>query len=90
MWASAIPRPTWITGAARPGRCWWDYANAARENLLGLLAEHDDASLGATEMTNRQGAAIKLADMFRMLLWEVNQHGGQASYLRGMQRGLNQ
>ena len=67
-----------------------EYANAARANLLGLLAEHDDASLGATEMTNRRGETIKLADMFRMLLWEVNQHGGQAGYLRGIQRGLNQ
>jgi hypothetical protein len=28
--------------------------------------------------------------MFAMLIFEVNQHGGQAAYLRGMQRGLNQ
>ena len=41
-------------------------------------------------MTTRWGQTITLADMFRILLWEVNQHGGQASYLRGMQRGLNQ
>ncbi len=66
------------------------YANAARENLLEFLDRHDDASLGSTEMTNRQGQQIKVGDMFRMLIWEVNQHGGQAGYLRGMQRGLGQ
>ena len=66
------------------------YATAARENLLAFLGQHDDVSLGSTEMTNRQGQTIKLADMFRILIWEVNQHGGQASYLRGMQRGLGQ
>jgi len=66
-----------------------EYAAAARDNLLGFLAEHDDQSLTAATMTNRQGNEITLATMFRMLLWEVNQHGGQASYLRGMQRGLN-
>ena len=66
------------------------YAAAARENLLAFLGQHDDASLGATGMTNRQGQTMKLADMFRILIWEVNQHGGQAGYLRGMQRGLGQ
>ena len=64
------------------------YATAARDNFLGLLSEHDDESLTSTTMTNRQGNEITLATMFRMLIWEVNQHGGQAGYLRGMQRGL--
>ena len=67
-----------------------EYAAAARDNLLAFLSEHDDQSLTTNTMTTRRGDTIKLADMFRMLLWEVNQHGGQASYLRGMQRGLNQ
>ena len=64
------------------------YAAAARDNILGFLGEHDDDSLTSTMMTNRQGNEITLATMFRMLVWEVNQHGGQAGYLRGMQRGL--
>ena len=64
------------------------YAAAARDNFLGFLGEHDDDSLTSTTMTNRQGSEITLATMFRMLIWEVNQHGGQAGYLRGMQRGL--
>ena len=66
------------------------YATAARDNLLGFLGEHDDDSLASTMMTTRQGGEINLATMFRMLIWEVNQHGGQAGYLRGMQRGLGQ
>ena len=66
------------------------YATAARDNLLGFLGEHDDDSLASTIMTTRQGGEINLATMFRMLIWEVNQHGGQAGYLRGMQRGLGQ
>jgi hypothetical protein len=67
-----------------------EYANAARNNLLDFLARHDDASLENTQMTNRRGEAMPLAAMFRLLIWEVNQHGGQAGYLRGMQRGLGQ
>ena len=65
-----------------------EYAAAARDNFLGFLTEHDDDSLTSTMMTNRQGSEIPLSTMFRMLIWEVNQHGGQAGYLRGMQRGL--
>ena len=67
-----------------------EYANAARGNLLEFLSRHDDAALVETTMTNRRGETIAIGDMFRMLIWEVNQHGGQAGYLRGMQRGLNQ
>ena len=66
------------------------YATAARDNLLGFLSEHSDESLTNTMMTNRQGTEISLATMFRLLIWEVNQHGGQAGYLRGMQRGLGE
>ena len=67
-----------------------DYANAARNNLLEYLASLDEDALLNTEMTTRWGETINLARMFSILLWEVNQHGGQAGYLRGMQRGLNQ
>ena len=67
-----------------------EYAAAARNNLLEFLAQHNDDAIVSVAMTNRRGETIALADMFRMLIWEVNQHGGQAGYLRGMQRGLNQ
>jgi len=67
-----------------------DYANAARHNLLEYLASLDEDTLLNTQMTTRWGETINLARMFSILLWEVNQHGGQTSYLRGMQRGLGQ
>ncbi len=67
-----------------------EYANASRNNLLAYLATLDEEALLTTEMTTRTGDTINLARMFSILLWEVNQHGGQTSYLRGMQRGLKQ
>ena len=67
-----------------------EYANAARNNLLDFLDGHDDESLQSTQLTTHWGQTINLAQMFSMLTWEVQQHGGQAGYLRGMQRGLNQ
>ncbi len=67
-----------------------EYANAARNNLLEFLFSLDEATMLNTEIATRWGTTISLATMFSHLLWEVNQHGGQASYLRGMQRGLGQ
>ena len=67
-----------------------EYANAACDNLLAFLDQQDAANLLSVQLTTHWGQTITLAEMFGMLLWEVNQHGGQASYLRGMQRGLNQ
>ncbi len=29
-----------------------------------------------------------MSTLFQQLLWELNQHGGQIGYLRGMQRGI--
>ena len=55
-----------------------EYADAARNNLLEFLGQHDDDSLVNTQMTNRRGESMAVADMFRLLIWEVNQHGGQA------------
>lgn len=80
-----------LTNWQCPGKALlMEYADAARNNLLEFLEEHDDDSLANTQMTNRRGESMAVADMFRLLIWEVNQHGGQAGYLRGMQRGLNQ
>ena len=80
-----------LTSWKCPGKALlMEYADAARNNLLEFLETHDDESLVSTQMTNRRGESMAVADMFRLLIWEVNQHGGQAGYLRGMQRGLNQ
>ncbi len=67
-----------------------EYATAARDNALDYLYSLDEETLLGREITTRWGTTITLATMFSHLLWEVNQHGGQASYLRGMQRGLGQ
>ena len=67
-----------------------EYATATRNNLVDYLYSLDEAALLNTEIATRWGTTITLATMFSHLLWEVNQHGGQASYLRGMQRGLGQ
>ena len=34
------------------------------------------------------GGHLTLAALYQQLIWELNQHGGQAAYLRGMQRGI--
>lgn len=64
------------------------YAEAARANAMSFLAEWDDDALDRETIPHRRGGTITLAMLFQMLLWEVNQHGGQIAYLRGMQRGL--
>ena len=66
------------------------YAEAMRANTIAYLNTLDDEQLEQMTIPHRSGDLITLATMFEMLLFEVNQHGGQAAYLRGMQRGLNQ
>ena len=48
----------------------------------------DDAILESTKITNPYGGELTVATVFQQLIWELNQHGGQIAYLRGMQRGL--
>ena len=74
----ALPDPSILLG----------YAEAARANAMAYLDEWDDAALDQVTIPHRSGEPITLATLFEMLLWEVNQHGGQIAYLRGMQRGL--
>lgn len=49
----------------------------------------DDEQLEQVTIPHRSGDLITRATMFAMLIFEVNQHGGQAAYLRGTQQGLN-
>ena len=67
-----------------------EYANAVRNNLLEYLDSLDEEALLNTEMTTGWGETLSVGAILFHLLWEVNQHGGQAGYLRGMQRGLGQ
>ena len=67
-----------------------EYATAIRNNTLEYLYSLDEETMLNQGVVTRTGDTISVAAMFFHLLWEVNQHGGQAGYLRGMQRGLDQ
>ena len=66
------------------------YAEATRASAMALLDRLDDTAITETVVSHRNGSPLPLAELFELLLCEVNQHGGQVAYLRGMQRGLNQ
>ena len=66
------------------------YAEATRASAMALLNRLDDTAITETIVSHRNGSPLSLAELFELLLFEVNQHGGQVAYLRGMQRGINQ
>ena len=66
------------------------YAETAHASAQTFLAGLDDSAIAETTVTHRSGDPMPLSQLFELLLCEVNQHGGQMAYLRGMQRGLNQ
>ena len=39
-------------------------------------------------MASPVGGRFTLASLYQQLIWEMNQHGGQMAYLRGLQRGI--
>ena len=63
------------------------YAEASRDAALGYLGGVGDADLAAVQATSRRGT-ITLGTLCEQLVWELNQHGGQIAYLRGMQKGI--
>ena len=65
-----------------------DYARASWTATTDYLQHQDDDTLLNMMVPNPYGGQITLAMVFQQLLWELNQHGGQIAYLRGMQRGL--
>ena len=64
------------------------YAEVAKDNAMAYLEGVDDATLESTKIANPYGGELTIATVFQQLIWELNQHGGQVAYLRGMQRGL--
>ena len=74
------------------------YFDAVREETLELIrglgpADYDDAP-GRSAFPESPGAVERFAGftyarMFRQLIGEEDQHLGQVSYVRGLQRGLN-
>ena len=66
-------------------RGYFDATHAsALEHLRGL----DDATLNGVKVASPLGGHLILAALYQQLIWELNQHGGQVAYLRGMQRGI--
>jgi hypothetical protein len=64
------------------------YAAATRASALAYLQEVDDATLEQVTVASPFGGRLTLASVYQQFIWEVNQHGGQIAYLRGMQRGI--
>ena len=75
-----------------------DYRHAVQNETQAYLKNLDASGLdfvtGRTPTPGRAGSLERLGSwsigrMFRQTLAEYNQHLGQVSYLRGMQRGLD-
>ncbi|MCH7620379.1 MAG: DinB family protein [Chloroflexi bacterium] len=64
------------------------YIEATRANALEHLRGMDDATLESTSVASPVGGQLTLASVYQQMVWELNQHGGQIAYLRGMQRGI--
>ena len=71
-----------------PGPVLLAYAEAAKHKTMEYLGGLDDSTLENVTISNPYGGRVTLRTVFQQLLWELNQHGGQMSYLRGMQRGI--
>ena len=64
------------------------YAKVAKDKTMEFLDGVDDDILEQVKLVNPRGGCIPLVLLFQQLIWEVNQHGGQIAYLRGLQRGI--
>ena len=64
------------------------YLEVTRANILEHLRGLDDASLEEVKVASPMGGQLTLASLYQQMIWELNQHGGQIGYLRGMQRGI--
>ena len=64
------------------------YAKATRANAIAYLQSVDDATLTQKTVASPHGGRLSLASVYQQFIWEVNQHGGQIAYIRGMQRGI--
>ena len=65
-----------------------EYVATIRQESIDYFASLSETDFDSFEVTNPRGGTIPLAVMCQQLIWEFNQHGGQISYMRGEQRGL--
>ena len=64
------------------------YAYATCSRLKQWLETQSEDAVDELSVPIRKGNAMSLSTLFQQLAWELNQHGGQIAYLRGMQRGI--
>ena len=65
-----------------------EYGEAVRSQALGFLDSLSDEQLLETWVDSPAGGRFTLASVYQQIIWEMNQHGGQMAYVRGLQRGI--
>ena len=65
-----------------------DYTEAVFKNMFLHLQSLDDNSLSTTWVDSPAGGKFTLSTVYLQIIWEMNQHGGQMAYVRGMQKGI--
>ncbi|MDA0769047.1 MAG: DinB family protein [Chloroflexi bacterium] len=65
-----------------------EYAEAVRANAVGFLETLSDQELQDTWVDSPAGGRFTLASVYQQIIGEMNQHGGQMAYVRGLQRGI--
>ena len=63
------------------------YSGAVRDATKSFLDQWSGES-DTTELKAPWGGTVLVKDILAQLVWELNQHGGQVGYVRGLQRGL--
>ena len=61
---------------------------AVFKNMFLHLRSLDDNSLSTTWVDSPAGGKFTLSTEYLQMIWEMNQHGGQMAYVRGMQKGI--
>ena len=81
--------PERVAGVSLPeSQVLVEYLTATHDKVAELLKGLNDDALANTQVSNPSGGQMSLTTLFQQLVWEMNQHGGQIAYLRGIQRGL--
>ena len=65
------------------------YVEAVHASTVTYLKGVDDTALENVTVGLRGSGTMPLVTLLEQLVWELNQHGGQIAYLKGMQQGLD-
>ena len=66
------------------------YVEAVHAGVDAYLEGKDDSELESVSFSVAGGSIVRLVTLLQQLVWELNQHGGQMAYLRGIQRGIEE